>query len=416
MTNNEWYQVDNVANVFLASINDRDTRSLRISCTLREDVRKDILQEALDQTVALRPQFHVRIQRGLFWNYMEDAYSRPVVKEEYRRVCPHLYNAENRKRLHYEVTFFKNRINLDLFHAISDGTGALDFLNLLLLNYLKKAHPGVLDDVLMGEGASAADLSEDSFQNFYENNTEAPVSSGKAYHPKGGKLPFNQLQFFELHMPVSEILSRARQSGVSMTSYIGARLIMVLLQDMPSNKRDLPVTISMPVNLRNYYPSASSRNFFNNVNVSHMYTGDENLESLLEEYDRILKESLAPGKITGHMNHYQKLAQSAAIRAVPLLLKQQGLRFAAKQDDSRVSAVISNMGAVKVPKEMQQFINYYSAFCSSMNLFLTICSFSDKLVITVTSPYSSTNVIKNFVRGLTNEDIPVRVFATEVIR
>ena len=40
-----WYKVDNVAKVFLASINRRDPRVFRVSCTLNEDVDPDCLNQ-----------------------------------------------------------------------------------------------------------------------------------------------------------------------------------------------------------------------------------------------------------------------------------------------------------------------------------------------------------------------------------
>ena len=41
-----WYKVDNVANVFLASVTRRDPRVFRVSCTLKEEVDPDVLAAA----------------------------------------------------------------------------------------------------------------------------------------------------------------------------------------------------------------------------------------------------------------------------------------------------------------------------------------------------------------------------------
>ena len=38
----------------------------------------------------------------------------------------HAYH-RNRRNLLFEVTYYKNRINLEVFHALTDGTGALGF-------------------------------------------------------------------------------------------------------------------------------------------------------------------------------------------------------------------------------------------------------------------------------------------------
>lgn len=46
----EWYKVDNVAKVFLATNTRRDPRVFRISCTLQEQIDPELLNEALRVT------------------------------------------------------------------------------------------------------------------------------------------------------------------------------------------------------------------------------------------------------------------------------------------------------------------------------------------------------------------------------
>ena len=104
MNTENWYKVDNVAKVFLATHNERDTRSLRVSCTLTEPIDPELLQKALDATIKRRPQFQVRIRRGLFWHYLETTDVKPVVLREHERPCPILYGKNYTGILHYSVT------------------------------------------------------------------------------------------------------------------------------------------------------------------------------------------------------------------------------------------------------------------------------------------------------------------------
>ena len=92
MGNDNWSKLDNVAKLFLATITKRDTKTLRVSCTLKEDIRPDLLQEALLSAISDRPQMQVRIRRGLFWHYMESTDMMPEVSEESDRICPLLYS------------------------------------------------------------------------------------------------------------------------------------------------------------------------------------------------------------------------------------------------------------------------------------------------------------------------------------
>ena len=192
--------------------------------------------------------------------------------------------------------------------------------------------------------------------------------------------------------------------------------MMAIYDDMSALKRKQPVTISMPVNLRNYYPSETSRNFFNNISISHIFTGDETLESLAKEYDAKLKNILQPEQIRRQMDYYQLLEHIFFIRMVPLFIKQPVVKFFSKKENKRVSAVISNLGVMNIPTEMQQYVEKYSAFCSHNELFMTICSYQDEMTLGITSGYRNTGVLKNFVRSFSKEGIPVQLQATEVVK
>ena len=50
----DWYRVDNVAKVFLAAHNNRDTRVMRVSATLNEEIDEQLLNEALGITIKSR--------------------------------------------------------------------------------------------------------------------------------------------------------------------------------------------------------------------------------------------------------------------------------------------------------------------------------------------------------------------------
>ncbi len=410
----EWYQVDNVANMFLSSLNERNTRTLRISCTLYERIDQELLQKAADETIVLWRTYQVQIKKGYFWHYIEATDASPVVTEESKRLCPLLYYPESGETLHYQITWYDKRINLDIFHAIADGLGAVSFLNSLVYKYLKLKNKDFKGGESPYDRVNDAAMSEDSYLKYYKRPAKYKRLKNKAFHPESRLLPHKQLQFFELHLPLDEVLREAKSLSVTLTSYLGAKLIMAFLKEMPESERKKPVTVSMPINLRNFYPSVSARNFFQNVTISHEYTGGETLESLSLEYNRRLKDILDPENIDALMDSYTKYQKKLPLRLAPLVFKKPFLRHMAKKNDNRVSCILSNLGSIKVPEEMTPFIDYYGAYCSSTNLFFTICSFKNTLVISVSSPYKDTGVLKNFVRSFSHDGIPVRLYATEV--
>lgn len=428
MPTSRWYKTDNVAKVFLATVNNRDTRCMRLSCTLTEEVNPALLQDALLATMRMRPQFQVRIRRGFFWHYLETTDVSPLVSQESGRPCPLLYGNNYSGVLHFKVTYFGKRINLDIFHALSDGTGALEFLSVLVGQYIKLAHPE--DEALMslhlGSGASESDLNQDSFQQFYEKTkltdalgyfTDEKKSKKKnVYHFRGLHLPMDQLHFMEIMMPTAQILPMAKAAGVSLGSYMGARIMMAMYQTMPSIKHGMPITVSMPVNLRNFYKSDTARNFFNSITISHVFTGDETVDELAKEFDAQLKEAIKPDKIHKQMDKFQKYENLMFVRMVPLALKQIVVKLGSKSQNKNVSFVLSNLGVLKPAPELSSYIESYSAFCSHEELFITALSYGDTFKLGISFSYEDPTPIKNLVRALTASGVEVTINATEVVR
>lgn len=417
----DWYRVDNVAKVFLAAHNNRDTRVMRVSATLNEEIDEQLLNEALGITIKSRPEFQVRIRRGFFWHYMEQTDHVPVAVKESGRPCPILYGRNFRGVLHYKVSYYENRINIDIFHAIADGTGALSFLKFLVFNYLRLSHPGELNDLVIDSAASVDDRYKNSFVQFCEKTERAIPKrilnkKSKAYHIQSGKLPFDQLQFMEVHMPASGVLSKAKELKVSMTSFLGATLMMAINADRPYMLRSKPITISLPVNLRNYYPSDTMRNFFNNVDVTHVFDGSETIESLSKEFEIKFKEKLTPEKIQEQMDRYQSIERIGLTRVTPLAIKQIVVKAFQKSENGRVTAVLSNLGRVELPEEMRPYVKEVSDFCATNKLFITVTTLDDDLVLGIANAYSNTGVISRFISGIRPDEGDVILHSTEVYR
>lgn len=129
-----WRRLDNAAKLFPAASSKRDTRVFRFYCELKEDIQQEILQKAVDRTLEKYPIFLSVLRKGLFWHYLEQSNKRPVVREEYKEPCSSLYIRDKRDLL-FEVTYYKKRINFEVFHVLTDGTGASEFVRELVKNY-----------------------------------------------------------------------------------------------------------------------------------------------------------------------------------------------------------------------------------------------------------------------------------------
>ena len=409
-----WYKVDNVAKVFLATASMRDPRVFRISCTLQEQVDPDTLNEALRRTAQEWPQFQVTLHRGLFWHYFESTDLMPAAQPETKAPCAPLYTPERRNRLIYRVTYFGARINLEMFHAITDGNGGLLYLKSIVRNYLALRHPSELDSVPSPNSASAGDLAQDSFRNFYGGTRRRKAEKKTKVYRLHGFLPYDQLQFFEGHLSARQVLDRSHALGVSMTSYLGACFMLAIYHDMPALERSKPISISLPVNLRSYYGTETARNFFNSIRISWVFRGDETLETLAKGFDAKLREALKDERVKARMDGFEKLEQMPGIKLVPLFIKNAVVNLFNTLEAKKVTLTISNMGRIPLQKELQPYIKGFTAFCSSPTAFTTVCSYGDDLVLGTTWAFRSTEMLKNFYRRLSAEGLDITLYATEV--
>ena len=139
MARAKWYELDNNAKIVPSTTKGSDTRVFRITCELKEEVNGALLQHALDRTVPDFPHFASVLRKGLFWYYLDSSNIHAVVQQENKPACAPIY-WDGRRRLLYRVNYYRRRINLEMFHVLTDGTGAFDFLRAIVCNYLKLAH------------------------------------------------------------------------------------------------------------------------------------------------------------------------------------------------------------------------------------------------------------------------------------
>ena len=116
-----WRKLDNAAKLFPATSNKKDTRVFRFYCIMKEDVKEEILQQAVEKALEKYPLFLSVMRKGLFWHYLEKSNLKPVVTEEFKEPCSNLY-VRDKKSLLFEVTYYKRRINFEVFHVLTDGT------------------------------------------------------------------------------------------------------------------------------------------------------------------------------------------------------------------------------------------------------------------------------------------------------
>lgn len=406
-----WRSLDNAAKLFSAASSPKDTRVFRFYCELKEEVKEEILQETLNQTIQKYPVFLSVMRKGLFWHYLEKSELRPVVREEYKEPCSSLY-VRDKKTLLFEVTYYEKRINFEVFHALTDGTGATEFLRELVKNYLYLIHEEDLEPVeLSNQYLTVKDQEDDSFSRYYD--PDFPRKKKKKIRAvqikKGGK-GYEELQINEASMSVKELLGIAREKKVSMSVLLTAAFICAIHEEMSRMQEKKPVILMVPVNLRKIFPSDSMLNFFGYIEPGYQFGGGkDSFEDVLEAVKLYFQENLSKEHMAGRMNELIAIEKHKILKWAPLELKNRCIRAGAKMAEQEVTAVLSNMSVVKMPEDYAQYIEKFGVYTSTNRTELCICSFQDTLSLGFTSRYDSTNIQRNFYRILKELGASVKV-------
>ncbi len=405
----QWRKLDNAAIAFPAITGKKDTRVFRFSCELKEAVNEEVLQHALDQTVEKYPLFQAVLRKGLFWFYLEKRNIRAIVSPEQKPPCSKLY-IPDQKSLLFEVTWHENRINFEVFHALTDGIGAMHFLLELVKNYLALAHPEQdFPDPEPETDITKKDQEEDSFSQYYTPKQHKDREKQSiAVQLKGEHLAADEMRITEVVVPVKEVLAKARELHVSVTELIAAMLLWAIHEEIPVNRLHRPITLMIPVNLRNYFPSQSMTNFFGWMEVGYEFREDTVFADVLRHVKEKFELELTKERLAAHINSLVRLEKNPALRAVPLEIKQFFLLAGTNLGARNVTAVYSNMGVIRLPDMYQDYIDSFHLFASTDNLQLCSCSYGDDLMLGFTSKLPAENIQRNFMRLLRDGHLSYR--------
>lgn len=464
MTRRAWVRLDNASNIFLAARTDADPKMFRLSADLDHDVDPRLLQEALDATYERYPLYHAVLHRGVFWHYLQDSDLRPVVAPEDRHTCSPVYDPDRRTLL-FRVVYHRRRIALEVFHALSDGTGALWFLTDLIDEYVRRH----LAPPVQGDGAPAASghpgseappadpqpthgLTADSFSHYFrrrrrrpaaadsafsgaatapmlrltpeltpgagsteKTSSEYPPSPRRVFRVKGTRTPDNRPRLIELTMPAAEVLALAKGEGVSLTMY----LLAVFFESVRLAAGDLgtrrTLAASVPVNLRQFFPSTSARNFFATVRVEHTYgEGPDDLGTLCRRLDAQFRDKITPEALEKKLRRFIRLERMPALRILPRPFKDAILAVVNEGTNRGLSVAISNLGLVRLPEPADSHVGRMLFHVSAVRPQFCAVTHAGFLTISFTSPFTETAHVREFTRLLTAQGIDVAVAAARV--
>ena len=410
-----WLSLDNSAKIYPAVMSHSWAAVFRVSITLTEPIVPAILQQALEDTVARIPSFSLALHKGLFWYYLDANESPPRVEPDVVNPCKKIDKRENDGYC-FRVRYYGCRIAVELFHSLADGTGAMIFLKTLAARYLQKlGHPiPAGDGVLCCDDPPRPEEMEDSHVKYARFQHIESRREEEAYHPRVTREPVHTLNIITGVMPVEQVHARAREMGVTVNEYLAGALCYAFYQRQKAEqiRHPRPVKISVPINMRAFYPSETVRNFslFVNPGIDPRY-GDYTFEETVTHIHHFMRLRLNEKYLNAVLSANVGNETNKAMRAVPLFLKNFVMGLAYRlYGESRYSIGFSNLGIMKVPPAMTPFVERFDFLMGPPRFNAhgaTAVSYDGKLVFSLVNVCEETEIERLFFTELVRRGIHV---------
>lgn len=409
-----WDKLDNTANLFPVIATEDMTNVYRISVTLSEEIDRVLLQEALNRILPQFSVFRMRLRMGVFWYYFEEnTRPAPIVREEYSHPGAYIDKSRNNHYM-FRVTYYKCRINLEVFHALTDGAGGITFLKELVYQYLRLKYPDILKSDKDKISSGIFLDKEDSYVKNFKKGHAKVYKSEKALTLQGEKLPKGEMGVIHGYLPVEQLKAAGKKYGVTINQYlVGAFVYAVYRECLGGQPSKVPIRCCVPVNLRPYYDSHTMKNFFAMVFATFKPEKESySFQEVLEIVAADLKEQITPENLNNIMSYNVSNEKNWIVRAVPLVIKNFVMKRVYGASARATSATVTNIGNVELKEPYRQYVEHFYVTLSmskGQNMKGGICSYNGILTFTFSSVLEDLSIEKRFFQTLAKDGVSVAV-------
>lgn len=351
----KWFRLDTAGLIFPPTMNRKWCNAFRLSAVLDEEIDPTVLEQAVRDLKPRFPTFYVRLKAGLFWFRLEESIGYPHVTEDYAFPLSHMTGRELKQNC-LRVFYFRDRIAVEFFHSITDGTGGTVYFKNLICRYLFLRYGtsvptgcGILDPE---DDPSEEELEDSFFRNSYGH--PAPRSEESVYRLTGTEEPLRFRHLITGSMPTDVLKQKASEYSCSVTAFLSGvmlQALIVLQEQQKTRRRFKPVKVCIPVNLRSLYGSSTLRNFVLTLNLGvDPRNGSYTLQELCDSVKFQLKSRATPQFMAGPIASNTLPQKNLFVRAMPLPVKNLVMNAVYHLYGERTGCInISNLGTVDLP-------------------------------------------------------------------
>jgi hypothetical protein len=396
-----WFKIDNAGKVFPSISNPERTNTFRLSASLYEKIDPILLEKAINDVLPRFESFAIQIKNGIFWQYFQENHRPFKVKPE-PAILTQYFNPKKHQGYLFQVYYFEKRITLETFHALTDGSGALQFLQSILYHYLtlKEVHIDT-EGLILATLPNKPKENEDAFIANFDKSAKKPDKETHAFHFKGETFDHQFSLLFTFQLSLSELKKTVKTSfDATITQYFSAVIIYAIMKENAEfYVQKKPLKLFIPINLRPYFDAVTLRNFslyLKNVfdPKDHVLSFDEILLKVKSQFS----PQLTKASLLGRISQYVSLEKSLWIRLLPFFFKNIAFKIGYDILGAKINtASFSNLGLVKLPEDMISHVESMNFIIGGFNVGFSSLSYQDITFFNVSSRLKDTSMIKAIV-------------------
>ncbi len=349
-----WFPLDDAAKIYPLSMEHGVMSVFRLSVYLKQQVVPELLQMALNFTIKRFPSFATTLKKGVFWHYLDTTKRRFSVEQENNIPCQALKVALSGSQS-FRVLYYNNRISVEFFHVLTDGVGGVTFLKALTAEYLR------LTGVETNSNGALWDVNTipvaEEVENAFAKVPKSEHASGfmdKLAVQMNGKLTDNKpCRVIHFKMSASEVKAVAKKYQASVTVYLLA--LMFLAGKAATDALEGEASIQVPVNMRQYYPSKTVRNFSMYCGIRLPIEETTDLVSIIAEVDEQLQRKASKESMNAMVMSTARLVN--IMKYFPLIIKQPVAKSVyGFLGDKIFTNTLSNLGVIEMPPAIAEHI------------------------------------------------------------
>lgn len=379
----EWYPLDNAAKVFPLSMTGSWMAVFRVSAYLKERVQPELLQMALNFTIKRFPYFATTVKKGVFWHYLDANMRRYEISPELNKPCSYIQVSHHNSQS-FKVLYYKNRISVEFFHILTDGTGGLVFVKSLVAEYLRllgKNIPSTFGIMDIAEAPNTAEWSND-FAKAQKGESGGSLLDLPALQIAGDSVKHPPHRILQFNMDSDKVYAFAKSKGVSVTVLMLAYMFLASKAAITTTHGNLKVQV--PINMRGRYDSITMRNFVLFALIKLPYAEVTTLDELLVKIKEQLDEQASDEQLYIKMNVANKTVTT--LKYVPLIVKRPVMLSSGGYSTKMFTNTLSNLGVVRTPEEMNECIDKFDFFIgnpANKRVGCTMITYNNKLVFSI---------------------------------